>query len=172
MVPPTVFVTYSRGQPKPTCLLAPEEIFLAPNWLQIQTWKTQKPQKMASADFSHDFSGAATFWAQKIDFVASVHPFCTNFWLFVMSKPPPWLLRKLDVMAWLKGGVGKVEDCADGHFTVLQIIMHCHRFTLNTSFCVAIYAGICNIFVILALRPNSGIKKELIAHFMVFLENY
>jgi len=163
---------YSRGQPKPTCLLACEEFFLATNWLQIRTRGTRKRQKMASADFSHDFLGAAKFWAQKIDFIASVHPFCTNFWLLVMSKPPPWLLRKLDVMPGLEGGVveeWRVQDCGDGHF---QIIMHCHRFTLNGSFWVVIYTGTCNIFVILTLRSNSGIKKELIAHFSVFLANY
>ena len=166
---------YSRGQPKPACLLAPEDFFLAPNRLQIRTRGTQKRQKMASADFSHDFLGTAKFWAQKFDFIASMHPFCTNFWLLVMLKSPPWLLRKMDVMPWLKGGVGeewRVQDCADGHFAVLQIIMHCHRFTLNGSYCVVIYARTCNIFVILTLRPNSGIKKELIAHFSVFLAKY
>jgi hypothetical protein len=30
-----------------------------------------------------------------------------NFWLLVISKPPPRLLRKLDVMPWLEGGVGE-----------------------------------------------------------------
>ena len=55
---------------------------------------------------------------------------------------------------------------------VPQIIMHCHRFTLNGSFCMLIYARTCNIFVILTPRSNSGIKKELIAHFSVFLANY
>ena len=78
-------------------------------------------------------------------------------------------------MPGLEGGVVEgwgVQDCADGHFPVPQIIMHCHRFTLNGSFCVVIYARTCNIFVILTLRPNSGIKKELIAHFSVFLANY
>ena len=78
-------------------------------------------------------------------------------------------------MPGLEGGVvegWRVQDCADGHFPMLQIIMHCHRFTLNGSFCVVIYAGTCNIFVILTLRPNSDIKKELIAHFSVFLANY
>jgi hypothetical protein len=55
---------------------------------------------------------------------------------------------------------------------VPQIIMHCHRFTLNVNFCAVIYAGTYNIFVILTLRPNSGMKKELIAHFSVFLVNY
>ena len=50
-------------------------------------------------------------------------------------------------------------------FIVPQIIMHCHRFTLNGSFCVLIYARTCNIFVILTPRSNSGIKKELIALF-------
>ena len=53
-------------------------------------------------------------------------------------------------------------------FIVPQIIMHCHRFTLNGSFCMLIYARTCNIFVILTPRSNSGIKKELIAHFSVF----
>jgi hypothetical protein len=57
-------------------------------------------------------------------------------------------------------------------FIVSQIIMHCHRFTLNGSFCMLIYARTCNIFVILTPRSNSGIKKELIAHFLVFLTNY
>ena len=57
-------------------------------------------------------------------------------------------------------------------FIVPQIIMHCHRFTLNGSFGMLIYARTCNIFVILTLRSNSGIQKELIAHFSVFLANY
>ena len=35
-----------------------------------------------------------------------------------------------------------------------------------------IYARTCNIFVILTPRSNSGIKKELIAHYLVFLANY
>jgi hypothetical protein len=46
-----------------------------------------------------------------------------------------------------------------------QIMMHCHRFTLNGSFCVLIYARIYNIFAILALGSNSDIKKGLIVIF-------
>ena len=44
----TYGITYkehSCGQPKHACLLAPEAIFLAPNWLQIQTQGTQKQRK-------------------------------------------------------------------------------------------------------------------------------
>jgi len=76
---------YSHGQAKPTCLLAPEEIFLAPNKLHIRTRGTRKRQKMASTEFSHGFLGPAKFWGQKNHFIASVHPFCANFWPLVMS---------------------------------------------------------------------------------------
>jgi len=43
-----------------------------------------------------------------------------------------------------------------------------HRFTLNGSFCVLIYARTNNIFPILTLGSNLDIKKESIAHFSVF----
>ena len=76
---------YSSGQPKHACLLAPEGIFLAQNGLHIQTQHTQKHQKMIWAEFSHVFLSLAKFWGQKNNFIASVHPFCANFWPLVMS---------------------------------------------------------------------------------------
>ena len=77
---------YSHGQAKPTCLLAPEDIFLVPNRLHIQTQDTQKHQKMASTEISPRFLGPANFWGQKNDFIASVHPLWANFWPIVMSN--------------------------------------------------------------------------------------
>ena len=51
-------------------------------------------------------------------------------------------------------------------------MIHCHRFTLNGSFCELIYARTGNILAILVLGSYLGIKKESIAHFSVFLANY
>ena len=53
-----------------------------------------------------------------------------------------------------------------------RIMIHCHRFTLNGSFCALISARTGNIFAILISGSYLGIKKELIAHFSVFLANY
>ena len=167
-----VTVSHSGAiQPKPACLLAPEENFLAPKWLQVRTQGTQKHQKMILANFFHDFLGTAKFWAQKIHLLLPCTPLRTNFWLLVMSKLPAWLLGKLDVMAWLEVDIWEVQKVSDRHFIVPQVIMDCHIFTLNGSFCMLIYARTCNIFVVLTRRSNSGIKKELIAHFSVFLAN-
>ena len=52
------------------------------------------------------------------------------------------------------------------------IMIHCHRFTLNGSFCALIYAITSNIFAILILGSYFHIKKELIVYFSVFLANY
>ena len=48
-----------------------------------------------------------------------------------------------------------------------QIMIHCHRFTLNGSFYVLIYARTGNIFAILISGSYFCIKKESIAHFSV-----
>jgi hypothetical protein len=40
---------------------------------------------MIWTEFSHGFLGPAKFWGQKNNFIASVHPFCANFWPLVMS---------------------------------------------------------------------------------------
>ena len=40
---------------------------------------------------------------------------CADFWLLVMSEPPPWLLIKQGVVAWLEGDIGEeqwVPDCS------------------------------------------------------------
>ena len=52
-----------------------------------------------------------------------------------------------------------------------RIMIHCHRFTLNGSFCALIDARTGNVFAILILGSYLGIKKESIAHFSVFLVN-
>ena len=49
-------------------------------------------------------------------------------------------------------------------------MIHCHRLTLNGSFCGLIYTRTGNIFAILILGSYFHIKKELIAHFSVFSE--
>ena len=60
-----------------------------------------------------------------------------------------------------------------------QIVVYCTtdnnelpQIYLKWKFCMLIYARTCNSFVILTPRSNLGIKKELIAHFLVFLVNY
>ena len=53
-------------------------------------------------------------------------------------------------------------------FIVPQIIMYCHRFILNGSFCIFIYARNCNNFVILTQRSSSGIKRSWLHIFRYF----
>ena len=124
---------------------------------------------MASTDFSHGFLGTTKFWAQKNHFM---HPplcwFLATF--YVRTTTMTTYKTRCGGLAW--GWHWRSAKSARLFFIVPQIIMYCHRFTLNGSFCMLIYAGTCNIFVILTPRSNSGIKKELIAHFLVFLANY
>ena len=167
---PAALNSYSHGQPKPSYFLVPERIFFAPKWLQIQTQGSQNIRKWLQLIFPTAFWGLPNFEPKKMTLLLP----CTSSvpisgYLLCQNTTVTYKTR-CGGLAW--GWHWRRAKSTRLFFIVPQIIMHCHRFTLNGSFCMLSYARTCNIFVILTPRSNSGIKKELIAHLSVFLANY